>query len=178
MSIDRRSLLKSGAATAAVTALPAWAATPDAKAVLDDITEQFLRFSPESATSLGIDTGARAGMRARLGDRSPAGQAKLAAFLRQSIKRLDALGAARGLDGESYGRALRPRSKGSPSRSAMSRSAGGATRPMSSSRTSVPSSTCRASLTANTASRTRPMPKPICHGYRATRASWTARLRG
>jgi uncharacterized protein (DUF885 family) len=100
MSIDRRSLLKSGAAAAAVAALPAWAATPDAKAVLDDITEQFLRFSPESATSLGIDVGARAEMRAQLGDRSPAGQAKLAAFLRQSVKRLDALGPARGLDGD------------------------------------------------------------------------------
>lgn len=100
MSIDRRSLLKSGVASAAVAALPAWAATPDAKVVLDDITEQFLKFSPESATSLGIDTGARASLRALLGDRSAAGQAKLAAFLRESVKRLDALGNARGLDGD------------------------------------------------------------------------------
>src|SRR5712671_6186038 len=49
-----------------------------ALAALDQIGENFLRLFPESATSLGIDTGARAALRSQLGDRSANGQKKIA----------------------------------------------------------------------------------------------------
>ena len=44
-----------------------------AQQLLDSIADNLLAHSPEGATSLGIDTGDRAAMRARLGDRSAAG---------------------------------------------------------------------------------------------------------
>ena len=46
----------------------------DALALLDSIGENYVRFAPESATSLGIDTGARAALRSQLADRSADGQ--------------------------------------------------------------------------------------------------------
>ena len=49
----------------------------DVVALLDSIGENLLALSPESATSLGIDTGERASYRARLSDRSQAGQDKI-----------------------------------------------------------------------------------------------------
>lgn len=44
---------------------------------LDTLAWQLLETSPESATSLGIDKGAHAGLRSKLGDRSGAGQRRL-----------------------------------------------------------------------------------------------------
>ncbi len=74
---------------------PAWAlAAPgdaQASALLDSIAENLLRLSPESATSLGIDTGARGVMRAQLGDRSAAGQQRIAATLTADLARLNGL---------------------------------------------------------------------------------------
>src|SRR4051794_17134810 len=46
----------------------------DALALLDDIGNNLLRLSPETATSLGIDTGARSALRSQLSDRSAQGQ--------------------------------------------------------------------------------------------------------
>jgi len=46
-------------------------------ALLDSIGQNLLALSPESATSLGIDTGANAGLRSKLADRSKAGQDRL-----------------------------------------------------------------------------------------------------
>lgn len=53
---------------------------------LDQLAWQMLALSPETATSLGIDKGEHAGLRRQLGDRSQAGQAKLATMLRAGLK--------------------------------------------------------------------------------------------
>ena len=63
----------------------------DASKLLDSIGENLLRLSPGSATSLGIDTGARAAMRSQLEDRSPLGQHRLAATIKQDLARADAI---------------------------------------------------------------------------------------
>ncbi|MEP7316388.1 MAG: DUF885 domain-containing protein [Sphingomicrobium sp.] len=62
-----------------------------AAALLDSIAENLLWQSPETATSLGIDKGARAPLRSRLADRSMTGQARLAATLRADLARAEAL---------------------------------------------------------------------------------------
>src|SRR5262245_5401382 len=49
-----------------------------AVAMLDQIGESFLKMFPESATSLGIDAGARASLRSQLADRSADGQKRIA----------------------------------------------------------------------------------------------------
>src|SRR5688500_3666815 len=72
----------------AVPPAPAAAATDkDAQAMLDQIGENYLRFAPEGATSLGVDTGARAALRSQLADRSAAGQQKIANQVRQDLER-------------------------------------------------------------------------------------------
>ena len=62
-----------------------------AKALLDSFAENLLQLNPESATSLGIDTGARAKLRYQLGDRSAAGQRRVAATLKRDLARAEAL---------------------------------------------------------------------------------------
>jgi uncharacterized protein (DUF885 family) len=69
---------------------PAANAEADAIALLDQIGENYLRFAPESATSLGVDTGARSALRSRLADRSAAGQQRIAAQVRQDLERAKA----------------------------------------------------------------------------------------
>ncbi|MBS0474414.1 MAG: DUF885 domain-containing protein [Proteobacteria bacterium] len=59
---------------------------PDADAFLEAVAWQLLDLGPEGATSLSIDTGAHAGLRRRLSDRSPRGQQQIAALLRDSLK--------------------------------------------------------------------------------------------
>ena len=66
----------------------------DALALLDQIGENYVRFAPESATSLGIDTGARAALRSQLADRSADGQQKIAAQVRQDLERAKAFDAS------------------------------------------------------------------------------------
>jgi uncharacterized protein (DUF885 family) len=63
----------------------------EASALLDSIAENLLQLSPESATSLGVDKGARAALRSMLSDRSAAGQAKVAATLRADLARAEAI---------------------------------------------------------------------------------------
>jgi uncharacterized protein (DUF885 family) len=74
---------------------PAPASTPpteaDAMALLDQIADSLLRLGPEGATSLGIDTGARAALRSQLTDRSAQGQQQIAALLRTDVERAKAL---------------------------------------------------------------------------------------
>ena len=53
--------------------------------LLGKFAEQILTEYPENATSLGIDTGARAGLKHRLTDRSAAGRARLAAAARARL---------------------------------------------------------------------------------------------
>ena len=106
-SLNRRQLLAALASAAVLPLLPGCAAgrrvtssppspSPSpadeaALAVLDNIGEAFLRLFPESATSLGIDIGARAGLRARLGDRSAAGTQRVAAQVRADLARANAI---------------------------------------------------------------------------------------
>jgi uncharacterized protein (DUF885 family) len=82
-----------GGALAAPLARPATDAR--ASAVLDSVAENLLRLSPESATSLGIDTGKRAWMRSRLGDPSPAGEHRRAATVAADLKRVEAIDESR-----------------------------------------------------------------------------------
>jgi uncharacterized protein (DUF885 family) len=93
MTVTRRELLAAGAATVAIQALPAPAgaasgADSAAEAMLQQIAESLLVDMPETASSLGIDTGKRAGLKSRLGDRSPAGQALVRRHLVEHVSRL------------------------------------------------------------------------------------------
>ena len=62
----------------------------DALALLDTFAENLLRLAPESATSLGIDSGARAPLRSQLADRSTEGQRRIANQLRADLERANA----------------------------------------------------------------------------------------
>ncbi|HYE87735.1 MAG TPA: DUF885 domain-containing protein [Vicinamibacterales bacterium] len=104
--INRRDAIAALTATAALpfmagcgadsTPAPAAPANRDAgaNALLEQIGENYLRFAPESATSLGVDTGARAALRSQLTDRSPAGVQKIAAQVRQDLERARAFDTA------------------------------------------------------------------------------------
>ena len=73
----------SSAAVALTACQPRIAGAPplDAAAFLEATARQLLELQPEGATSLGIETGVRAGLRRELGDRSAAGQARLGSVL-------------------------------------------------------------------------------------------------
>jgi uncharacterized protein (DUF885 family) len=64
---------------------------PDALALLDQLAGNLLRLSPETATSLGIDTGARAALRSQLADRSAAGQRRLSQQVGADLERVKAV---------------------------------------------------------------------------------------
>jgi uncharacterized protein (DUF885 family) len=63
-----------------------------ARTLLDDIGNRLLRLMPEAATSLGLDTGARAELRSQLMDRSADGQQRIASQLRSDLERAKAVG--------------------------------------------------------------------------------------
>jgi uncharacterized protein (DUF885 family) len=63
----------------------------DALALLDRLANNLLRLSPESATSLGIDTGARAALRSQLADRSADGQQRVAQQVRADLENVKAV---------------------------------------------------------------------------------------
>jgi len=96
--LTRRETLAALSATAAVPMLgrstPASAAPAteaQAKALLDSFADHLVQLKPERATTLGVDTGARAALRSRLEDRSPAGVARIAATLRADLARANAV---------------------------------------------------------------------------------------
>jgi uncharacterized protein (DUF885 family) len=106
--IHRRRLIASAAALAALPAARALAqSTPSPaaarlNALMDDFMQRNLRRSPETATSLGLDTGALAAEKSRLDDRSLAASARdkaenvrrqkaLAAIDRQALSGIDAV---------------------------------------------------------------------------------------
>ena len=62
----------------------------DAIALLDECAANLLALFPESATSLGIDTGARAALRSQLTDRSGAGKQRIAEQVRADLARVSA----------------------------------------------------------------------------------------
>ena len=101
ITLSRRETIGALAATTAFAFLPgckmqankagASGGDADASKLLDSIGENLLRLSPESATSLGIDTGARAALRTKLGDRSTAGIATLVSTLKADLARAEAV---------------------------------------------------------------------------------------
>ena len=101
--LDRRNVLKSGVAAAAVTALsaplaralPADAGSPSSMAVnklFDQFMTENLDLSPITATALGIDTGSRAHQRSEVDDNS------LAAIARNKALNAKQLGQLRSID--------------------------------------------------------------------------------
>ena len=86
------------AAAPPLAASPAVArAAPAASELLEQLARQMLDLMPEAATSLGLDNGEQAGLRRRLGDRSGAGQARIASLLRQAMQNMARIDPA-GLD--------------------------------------------------------------------------------
>jgi uncharacterized protein (DUF885 family) len=65
-------------------------AEADALKLLDEVGDNLLRLYPESATSLGIDTGARSAFRSQLSDRSAQDQQQVANRLRTDLQRVNA----------------------------------------------------------------------------------------
>lgn len=79
MFLDRRTFVVSTAAGASLGLLPSSAVAaiePKLAAVLDRIANDNLSRSPETLSLLGLDTGARAGARSQLSDRSPSARAR------------------------------------------------------------------------------------------------------
>lgn len=62
-----------------------------ALALLEDVASNLLNLFPDTATSLGLDAGARAAFRSRLVDRSAEGQKKIADQVRADLARVKAL---------------------------------------------------------------------------------------
>jgi uncharacterized protein (DUF885 family) len=98
--LSRREAVAALSASAALPFLsgglsPAFAQTTSAdvqaSALLDSISENLLRQSPESATSLGIDKGEHIALRSQLADRSGIGQQRLAQTLRGDLARANAI---------------------------------------------------------------------------------------
>ena len=98
-SLSRRDALATLAASSAFLTLPGCAVAPktEAAALLDRIAWALLELEPTAATGLGVDTGAQAGLRGRLGDRSEAGIEAKRHLLTRSLVDLASLPRA-GLD--------------------------------------------------------------------------------
>lgn len=98
--LSRRSLLAGAGASAAALAVPARAAAAaepteaGARRLVEEVGEELLRLFPDRATSLGLDTGARAVLRGKLDDRSAAGQRAIAARLAARVREVEAIDAA------------------------------------------------------------------------------------
>jgi uncharacterized protein (DUF885 family) len=99
--LSRREVIAALASTVTLPLIAAWAGDDapiplsmndsDALALLDQLADNLLNLSPESATSLGIDTGARAALRSQLADRSADGQRRVASQLRADLERVKAV---------------------------------------------------------------------------------------
>ena len=98
--VSRREVIAALASTAALPLLSACmgdreSSKPDsneaaALGLIDECAERLLALFPESATSLGIDTGARAALRSQLTDRSEAGKKRIADQVRADLERVNA----------------------------------------------------------------------------------------
>ena len=99
MHPTRRDFVIGTGAALAVSNLPAVSATTnnDAAAgkLLSEFTEELLVDYPESATQLGIDNGARAGLKSKLSDRSAAGQKTIAQRVAKRVERLKSIDVSR-----------------------------------------------------------------------------------
>jgi uncharacterized protein (DUF885 family) len=102
--VTRREVLAALASTAALPLLNACmgdgaSSTTDsneaaALGLIDECAEHLLALFPESATSLGIDTGNRAGLRSQLADRSEAGKKRIADQVKADLDRVTAFDAS------------------------------------------------------------------------------------
>ncbi len=96
MTTNRREFIAgTGAVIAALSNLAACgrrADATDAQALLAEIAEDILADYPENATSLGIDKGPRAGLKAPLSDRSAAGQKAIAERVAMRLARMQEIG--------------------------------------------------------------------------------------
>lgn len=72
-------------------ATPPAADSPDVAQLIAQWGTNLLYAHPETATSLGLDTGEHSRLRSTLADRSPAGRAQLVDFLRRDLKQAQAL---------------------------------------------------------------------------------------
>jgi len=88
--LSRRETLAGLAAVAVTSTLPARATTASSPAatLLDRLAWRLFDFDPGEATRLGLDTGAHAALRGRLGDSSPAGIAARRHFLADALAEL------------------------------------------------------------------------------------------
>ena len=104
-TVSRRQALAALAASAALPFLSGCAREPSPAAdaneketlvtrLLEEIAENLLQLSPEGATSLGIDKDERRALRSKLGDRSAAGQDRIAATIRADLARVNAIDAS------------------------------------------------------------------------------------
>lgn len=84
-------LLASGCAPMARPGAAAGGEAARARALYDALFERVLVASPELATSLGLDTGARAGLKSQLADASPAGKLNLYGPIADALPQLDAI---------------------------------------------------------------------------------------
>ncbi len=102
MQSNRRQLLLGAAAVGAVAAVPLAACAPQAAAkgpvanaklgqLLDSFVQEILVASPETATSLGLDKDALAGLKSKLSDASAAGRRKTVEGYQSRAARLKAL---------------------------------------------------------------------------------------
>jgi len=104
MNTNRREFIAgTGAALAALSGLTACAKKApapvpvDVEGLLSEVAEALLAHYPENATGLGIDNGARAALKAKLTDRSPAGQSAIATQVAARLAKLKGIDMA-GLD--------------------------------------------------------------------------------
>lgn len=93
-NLTRRQTLAGLGTTLTVSTLPACATKAVAEgepatALLDGLAWDLIQHMPGTATSLGVDTGTHAALRGELADPSPAGQAALAATLREGLARVN-----------------------------------------------------------------------------------------
>ena len=100
MAVDRRQLLLGAAAASVAVSAPSLTfaaaaagpvADPKLAALLDRFVQEMLTASPETATSLGLDTGANAGLKNKLNDASIAGRKATVADYVGRRKRLRAI---------------------------------------------------------------------------------------
>jgi uncharacterized protein (DUF885 family) len=97
MTASRREFIVGTSAALALANLPAGAQAsqsgPDqaTESLLAELAEELLVDYPESATGLGIDTGARAPLKAKLTDRSAEGQRAIAQRIAKRLQRLKAI---------------------------------------------------------------------------------------
>ena len=90
MHADRRQFLAGTAAATALAAAPL-AAAPPLTALFDSLVQAQLRRNPESATQLGLDTGANADLRAKLSDQSAAAIAANKTETLAQLRQLEAI---------------------------------------------------------------------------------------